>query len=302
MALIRCSECNKEISDKASACPGCGCPAANQDRPVSVTTSQYVLSHEVFKSILARLGAENNRLFKLIIVCSNGIDEKTVNALSACRVPNDDVLIAYVDLTVFGSAKDAICFTNHSLYYKFQDSYVYIPYSEITNYTFNYIYESPWVKVLKDNNTFCEFFIKDDLSMLGLVLDAVRDKFDTVSHTQKSDDSKHETITSIGNNSPSIGVYVSDSSSGNSNPSRKANSSGFPYMTVVSVLIIIVIAIICSKLFDSRGIESYGSDMYAMREDAENSARLVQKLIYVLFIMSGVWLGLAAKKMISKRI
>lgn len=26
MALIKCSECNKEISDRASACPGCGCP------------------------------------------------------------------------------------------------------------------------------------------------------------------------------------------------------------------------------------------------------------------------------------
>lgn len=26
MALIKCSECNKEISDKASACPNCGCP------------------------------------------------------------------------------------------------------------------------------------------------------------------------------------------------------------------------------------------------------------------------------------
>lgn len=26
MALINCPECNKEISDKASACPNCGCP------------------------------------------------------------------------------------------------------------------------------------------------------------------------------------------------------------------------------------------------------------------------------------
>ncbi len=28
MALIRCSECNREISDKAAACPHCGCPIA----------------------------------------------------------------------------------------------------------------------------------------------------------------------------------------------------------------------------------------------------------------------------------
>ena len=26
MALIRCPECNREISDKATACPGCGHP------------------------------------------------------------------------------------------------------------------------------------------------------------------------------------------------------------------------------------------------------------------------------------
>ena len=27
MALIRCSECNRDISDQAAACPGCGAPA-----------------------------------------------------------------------------------------------------------------------------------------------------------------------------------------------------------------------------------------------------------------------------------
>ena len=26
MALIKCQECNKEISDQALACPNCGCP------------------------------------------------------------------------------------------------------------------------------------------------------------------------------------------------------------------------------------------------------------------------------------
>ena len=28
MALIKCSECGHEVSDKASACPNCGCPAS----------------------------------------------------------------------------------------------------------------------------------------------------------------------------------------------------------------------------------------------------------------------------------
>lgn len=29
MALIKCSECGKEISDKANSCPNCGCPNQN---------------------------------------------------------------------------------------------------------------------------------------------------------------------------------------------------------------------------------------------------------------------------------
>lgn len=30
MALIKCTECGKEISDKATACPHCGCPVVSQ--------------------------------------------------------------------------------------------------------------------------------------------------------------------------------------------------------------------------------------------------------------------------------
>ena len=29
MALIKCTECGHEVSDKASACPKCGCPIDN---------------------------------------------------------------------------------------------------------------------------------------------------------------------------------------------------------------------------------------------------------------------------------
>ena len=32
MALIKCSECGKEISDKAAACPNCGMPLRQEDR------------------------------------------------------------------------------------------------------------------------------------------------------------------------------------------------------------------------------------------------------------------------------
>ena len=31
MALIKCSECGREISDKASSCPHCGCPVTGKE-------------------------------------------------------------------------------------------------------------------------------------------------------------------------------------------------------------------------------------------------------------------------------
>jgi predicted butyrate kinase (DUF1464 family) len=31
MALIKCSECGKDISDKAAACPGCGAPISTAE-------------------------------------------------------------------------------------------------------------------------------------------------------------------------------------------------------------------------------------------------------------------------------
>lgn len=34
MALIKCPECGKEISDKAGACPHCGCPIGNTTQPI----------------------------------------------------------------------------------------------------------------------------------------------------------------------------------------------------------------------------------------------------------------------------
>lgn len=42
MALIDCSECGKQISDKASACPGCGAPVQGPSHagPKRVKTSE----------------------------------------------------------------------------------------------------------------------------------------------------------------------------------------------------------------------------------------------------------------------
>jgi DNA-directed RNA polymerase subunit RPC12/RpoP len=36
MALIKCTECGREISDKAQNCPGCGSPVSQKDEPTNV--------------------------------------------------------------------------------------------------------------------------------------------------------------------------------------------------------------------------------------------------------------------------
>lgn len=37
MALIKCAECGKEISSKASSCPNCGCPIEKETKKVIIT-------------------------------------------------------------------------------------------------------------------------------------------------------------------------------------------------------------------------------------------------------------------------
>lgn len=51
MALIKCVECRKLISDRASACPNCGCPVGDMDREIISTENKvYQEIHELIKS------------------------------------------------------------------------------------------------------------------------------------------------------------------------------------------------------------------------------------------------------------
>ena len=46
MALIKCPECGKEISDKASACPNCGCPVDYRGHEEVFDDNDNVMWHE----------------------------------------------------------------------------------------------------------------------------------------------------------------------------------------------------------------------------------------------------------------
>lgn len=50
MALIKCPECGREISDKAESCPGCGCPRSElvQDKPEDTRSEFDRIVDEIF--------------------------------------------------------------------------------------------------------------------------------------------------------------------------------------------------------------------------------------------------------------
>ena len=58
MALINCPECNREISDKAPSCPGCGAPTSSSSHtgaPVKVSYNQADDTFTGSVSLIAKL-------------------------------------------------------------------------------------------------------------------------------------------------------------------------------------------------------------------------------------------------------
>jgi len=62
MALIKCSECGREISDKAAACIHCGCPIS-ESKPTSFAGHKVVYTgNKTFNEFL-----EIIHLFSLVV-------------------------------------------------------------------------------------------------------------------------------------------------------------------------------------------------------------------------------------------
>jgi len=55
MALINCPECNKEISDKAPACPGCGSPIAAAKESAGSGVPQLQTIQETSKQLKTQM-------------------------------------------------------------------------------------------------------------------------------------------------------------------------------------------------------------------------------------------------------
>ena len=73
MALIKCSECGKEVSDKASVCPNCGCSVENMD---------WYAGNIIMKKCLADLNSANDE--NIIIAAADWLGD-AVNWLSESK-------------------------------------------------------------------------------------------------------------------------------------------------------------------------------------------------------------------------
>lgn len=62
MALIKCKECNKEISDKAGKCPNCGCPINIKEERIEKNEKSQIKTGSIL-SLIA------NTLMLVMIIC-----------------------------------------------------------------------------------------------------------------------------------------------------------------------------------------------------------------------------------------
>lgn len=64
MALIKCPECNSEVSDKAKSCPKCGCPIKED---VNFTQKQHRTKQSVIDGMNYAAGASIYR--SIVSIC-----------------------------------------------------------------------------------------------------------------------------------------------------------------------------------------------------------------------------------------
>lgn len=90
MALINCHECEREISDSAAACPGCGAPVQTSapkkgdivpytDQEVLVMLSKKKKTSHVLHLLLSIVTAGIWLFVWLIVIASNRSENKSID-------------------------------------------------------------------------------------------------------------------------------------------------------------------------------------------------------------------------------
>ena len=75
MALITCSECGKSYSDKAEACPSCGCPTSLQTQVSSLTREETTSTQDTATSLSTKntVSSANNDKLKIGGIIAIGV-------------------------------------------------------------------------------------------------------------------------------------------------------------------------------------------------------------------------------------
>lgn len=87
MALIKCKECGKEISEFAATCPNCGCPSSLQGKIDNQVNNEMVKKDTKYDKMLAEIMYCLNNVFKEILEKNNKYliedDKKDIRCRSA---------------------------------------------------------------------------------------------------------------------------------------------------------------------------------------------------------------------------
>lgn len=118
MALIKCPECGREISDKAVSCPGCGCPVTSNSVCIEVTceNGKLIIDNERLQIINSKSQCVVSDTIYNYRILFNGIvsgayaivfSHPNLNSSYGCRVNRDNYenALEIVDLFVKNGLK-----------------------------------------------------------------------------------------------------------------------------------------------------------------------------------------------------
>ncbi|MDR0515986.1 MAG: zinc ribbon domain-containing protein, partial [Fibromonadaceae bacterium] len=86
MALIKCPECEKQISDKAENCPHCGCPkqyfTMSMNEGMATKDNKDTFDHKEVKNMLIMFSSDWRSLFSAMRYIAKSAADKFFNVYS----------------------------------------------------------------------------------------------------------------------------------------------------------------------------------------------------------------------------
>ena len=96
MALIKCPECKKKVSDQCGKCPNCGYPIKTVEKPVAVTKEEVTEKESAVEEKKDKPKKERKRINKKLLIC---IISATVVLLTVGGVLGYNALLPRINAT-----------------------------------------------------------------------------------------------------------------------------------------------------------------------------------------------------------